>query len=74
MNKIHQFAMEYLLDWFPDLGSYQAFNNRLNRVSCVMVPLLKHSWMNLPQKSAPWTIVCWISCPSLSVRENVQEK
>ena len=36
MNKIHQFAREYLLDWFPDLGSYQAFNNRLNRISCVM--------------------------------------
>jgi len=36
MSKIHQFATEYLLDWFPDLGSYQAFNNRLNRISCVM--------------------------------------
>jgi hypothetical protein len=36
MNKIHQFAMEYLLEWFPDLGRYQAFNNRLNRISCVM--------------------------------------
>ncbi|WP_233530495.1 transposase [Gelidibacter salicanalis] len=36
MNKIHQFARKYLLDWFPDLGSYQAFNNRLNRISHVM--------------------------------------
>jgi hypothetical protein len=36
MNKIHQFAREYLLDWFPDLGSYQAFNNRLNRISCAI--------------------------------------
>jgi hypothetical protein len=36
MNKIHQFAIESLLEWFPDLGSYQAFNNRLNRISCVM--------------------------------------
>lgn len=36
MIKIHQFANEYLLSWFPDLGSYQAFNNRLNRLSNVM--------------------------------------
>lgn len=36
MNKIHQFAREYLLSWFPDLGSYQAFNQRINRLSNVM--------------------------------------
>lgn len=41
MNKIHQFAEEYLLEWFPDLGSYQAFNNRLNRISCVMNSLVE---------------------------------
>jgi len=34
MNKIHQFASEYLLSWFPDLVSYQAFNQRINRLSC----------------------------------------
>lgn len=36
MNKIHQFASEYLLSWFPDLGSYRAFNQRINRISNVM--------------------------------------
>lgn len=41
MSKIHQFAMEYLLDWFPELGSYQAFNNRLNRISLVMGPFVE---------------------------------
>ncbi len=25
---IHRFAWEYLMSWFPQLGSYQAFNNR----------------------------------------------
>lgn len=29
---IHRFASEYLKSWFPKLGSYQAFNNRLNRL------------------------------------------
>ena len=40
MNKIHQFASEYLLSWFPDLGSYQAFNHRINRLSNVMNTLV----------------------------------
>lgn len=32
VKQIHRFASEYLRDWFPKLGSYQAFNNRLNRL------------------------------------------
>jgi len=33
IRKIHQFATDYMLSWFPCLGSYSAFNNRLNRLS-----------------------------------------
>ena len=33
VKQIHKFANEYLRDWFPGLGSYAAFNNRLNRLS-----------------------------------------
>lgn len=33
IKHIHRFASEYLISWFPDLPSYQAFNNRLNRLS-----------------------------------------
>ncbi len=36
MNKIHQFESEYLLSWFPDLGSYQTFNQRINKLSNVI--------------------------------------
>jgi hypothetical protein len=32
IKHIHRFASEYLISWFPDLPSYQAFNNRLNRL------------------------------------------
>ncbi len=32
VRHIHRFADEYLRDWFPELGSYQAFNKRLNRL------------------------------------------
>ncbi len=33
VKQVHRFANEYLHSWFPDLGSYEAFNNRLNRLS-----------------------------------------
>jgi hypothetical protein len=33
IKHIHRFATEYLKGWFPKLGSYQAFNNRLNRLT-----------------------------------------
>jgi len=32
VKQIYQFADEHLRSWFPDLGSYAAFNNRLNRL------------------------------------------
>lgn len=40
ITQIHRFAVDYLGDWFPCPGSYQAFNNRLNRVSHVMNSLV----------------------------------
>jgi len=33
VKQIHRFANEYLRSWFPSLGSYAAFNNRLNHLS-----------------------------------------
>ena len=40
VKQIHRFANEYLRDWFPNLGSYSAFNNRLNRLSEAFKQLL----------------------------------
>ena len=31
IKDIHNFAKEYLHEWFPELVSYQTFNYRLNR-------------------------------------------
>jgi hypothetical protein len=33
VKQIHRFANEYLSSWFPNLKSYSAFSNRLNRLS-----------------------------------------
>jgi hypothetical protein len=49
ISRMHQFATEYLLSWFPNLGSYQAFNNRLNRMSHIMNRLAEQLIENLPE-------------------------
>lgn len=33
VKQVHRFANDYLRSWFPKLGSYAAFSNRLNRLS-----------------------------------------
>ncbi len=33
VKHIHRFAENYLRSWFPKLGSYQAFDNRLNNLN-----------------------------------------
>lgn len=33
IKQIHRFAKDYLSSWFPKLGSYEAFNNRVNHLS-----------------------------------------
>lgn len=41
VKHIHRFASEYLMSWFPKLGSYQAFNNRLNKLSGAFTRLVE---------------------------------
>ena len=40
VKSIHAYAKKYLPDWFPNLPSYQSFNNRLNRLASVFPPLI----------------------------------
>ncbi|MBU0486869.1 MAG: transposase [Bacteroidetes bacterium] len=40
VKQIYSFADTHLRSWFPKLGSYQAFNNRLNRLSEVFTRLI----------------------------------
>lgn len=41
VKHIHRFASEYLRSWFPKLGSYQAFNNRLNKLTGAFTRLVE---------------------------------
>jgi len=50
INKMHQFTKEYLLSWFPDLGSYQSFNNRLNRMSHIIEQVSRAAFSRVSSK------------------------
>ena len=41
IKHIHRFASEWLRSWFPKIGSYQAFNNRLNRLGGAFTRLVE---------------------------------
>jgi len=41
VKDIHRFASDYLMSWFPKVGSYQAFNNRLNRLGGAFTRLVE---------------------------------
>ncbi len=44
VSQIYNFADHYLRSWFPALPSYQAFNNRLNRLSEAFKAVAAHSF------------------------------
>jgi hypothetical protein len=44
VKQIYDFANHYLRSWFPALPSYQAFNNRLNRLSEAFKTVAAHSF------------------------------
>jgi hypothetical protein len=46
VSQIYAFADQYLRSWFPALPSYQAFNNRLNRLSEAFKSVAAHSLSN----------------------------
>lgn len=41
IKHIHDYAKRYLLSWFPNLPSYSAFTNRLNRLAAALPLLVK---------------------------------
>jgi hypothetical protein len=49
ITDIHAFAYHYLLDWFPNLTSYQKFNNRLN----VIYPIFYDIVLDIVSNSVP---------------------
>jgi len=51
VKTIYQYAKDHLIDWFPDLPSYQKFNERLNRIVPAFIRLVDilAQYLNLPE-------------------------
>jgi hypothetical protein len=45
VSQVYAFADQYLRSWFPELPSYKAFNNRLNRLSEAFKAVAAHSFL-----------------------------
>lgn len=56
IKQIHLFANEYLQSCFPKLGSYTAFNNRLNRLPEAFKQIFKEP-ARLDLQSDSWSHV-----------------
>src|SRR5437868_10144852 len=41
VKDIHQYAFGHLLDWFPKMPKYEAFNGRVNQLSSAFEILIK---------------------------------
>lgn len=49
IKEIHKYAQDHLSDWFPDLPSYVAFIQRLNRFESLFSALIEHILKDCPQ-------------------------
>ncbi len=52
IKSIWRYANRHLLSWFPDLPSYQAFNNRLNRLNEVFPSLSEYFLAMVDQETS----------------------
>jgi hypothetical protein len=48
IKEIHKYAQDHLNDWFPDLPSYVAFVQRLNRFESLFPALVEHILKECP--------------------------
>lgn len=66
VKSIYNHACKYLRDWFPALPSYQAFNSRLNRLSCVFPVLVKCFLQDLDNQGVEKNISVLDSMPIIT--------
>ena len=43
IHEIYDYARDHFAEWFPELGSYGGYNQRLNRLSAVFAPLVSEA-------------------------------
>jgi hypothetical protein len=41
-KSIHRYAQKHLMDWFPNLPKYGAFDQRINKLHDIFIPFVRH--------------------------------
>ena len=71
---MYDFILKYWAEWFPDLGSYQAFNTRLNRLADVFPLWIDHLCQSAKIPSDLLPIFVGDSCPIITCAGNRSAK
>lgn len=66
VKSIWKYAKKYMSSWFPDLPSYQAFTNRLNRLAAVFPPLVQALLNTANQEGVDYDISLLDSLPIMT--------
>ena len=66
IKRIHTFADDYLRSWFPNLPSYQAFNNRVNRLGEAFRIVAEHNFSHFIPESCSKEISLLDSMPIIT--------
>lgn len=66
IKRIHTFADDYLRSWFPNLPSYQAFNNRVNRLGEAFRIVAEHNFSHFIPESCSTEISLLDSMPIIT--------
>ena len=66
VKSIHNYAKKYLHEWFPNLPSYQSFNDRLNRLATVFPVLVMRLLQDLDTTGVQFDISLLDSMPIIT--------
>ena len=74
IKEMYNFIKDYWLDWFPKIPSYQAFNNRLNRLSEVFKHISIEQILIGMSEQREMSINILDSCPIVTCKGNGKGK
>ena len=64
IHEIYDYARDHFAEWFPELGSYGGYNQRLNRLSAVFAPLVSEALSEIDRENVVDTVRIADSIPT----------
>ena len=70
IREIYDYVRDHFADWFPELGSYGGYNQRLNRLSAVFAPLVNEALAEIDRDNVVDTVRIADSMPIIIAKQN----